>query len=299
MSDFETYFHTWRDRCRDLDGLDKLFVVGCAKSGTTWLENLLQGHPEVHIRGEGRYFWSLAQNMHQAFAAFNNSLPATGPANPAWWSEDEFACMVRLAIEAELTRSIESSPAKPDLKVVGDKTPMHTLAVDKLHALFPTAKFIHIIRDPRDATISQWFFWAKDHDPRPFEAFVEYSITEVWPMNVASARNAGKPLGDLYTEVRYEDLLANTADEMRRLAGFLGVDTANDAIGACLNNGDFSSRANGRKRGTDGGEGSLYRKGVAGDWANHIPPDLAQRCCAKVGTLMRSLGYNPNQTVAA
>ena len=293
-SDFELDYRAWRDRCDQVTNLSKLFVIGCAKSGTTWLEKLLDGHPELHVKGEGRYFWSLAQNLQQAFANFNQSLPAQGDDHLPYWPSTDFSYILRATIEASLARSLTKSPPNPRLKIIGDKTPMHTLAVAPLHQLFPKAKFIHIIRDPRDATISQWLFWAKDNDPRPFAEFVEYSITKVWPLNVESARKAGEALGDLYTEVRYEDLLANTPGELTRLTNFLGVDTSTDSINSCLANGNFKANAGGREQGSDTGTGQLFRKGIAGDWKNHIPEELATKCCLQIKDLMESCNYDPN-----
>jgi len=297
MPDFDALYGRWSERREAIGRFDRLFVVGCAKSGTTWLENLLHGHPEIHLRGEGRYFWSLGQQMQQVFRGFNASLPGADAADPARWPDDEFACLMRCVIEAQLARAVASGPAKARLRIVGDKTPMHTLAVGALHQLYPRAKFVHIIRDPRDATISQWLFWAKENDPRPFEEFVEYSITKVWPLNVESARRAGRGLGALYAEVRYEDLLEGCEGEVRRLLRFLGVSEADNDVAACLANGRFGKHAGGRRRGADGGEGHLYRKGVAGDWRNHIPAPLAERCCEQVAPLMRSCGYEPAAAV--
>ena len=37
-------------------GLPVFFVVGHQKSGTTWLMRMLDSHPEILCRGEGRFF---------------------------------------------------------------------------------------------------------------------------------------------------------------------------------------------------------------------------------------------------
>ncbi|MEM9660860.1 MAG: sulfotransferase [Planctomycetota bacterium] len=288
---FDAVYRSWRDRTDAISSLDIVFAVGCAKSGTTWLEKLLDGHPEMCVKGEGRHFWSLAQHLQKAFEAFNTSLPAQGERYLPWWSQPEFACVLRATIESTLARYIASEPPNPKLKIVGDKTPMHTLAVEPLAGLFPRAKFIHIIRDPRDATISQWLFWAKDNDPRPFEEFVEYSITQVWPLNVQTARTAGQKLAGRFAEVRYEDLIAEPEAQVTRLLEFLAVDASPEAVRTCLTGGSFKTLAEGRDRGSDTGTGHLFRKGVAGDWVNHIPPEFAERCCRKIEPLMRSCGY--------
>ena len=97
--------------------------------------------------------------------SINHSPPRRRP--PPLLAKHRFLIHLRATIEASLARSLSQSPPNPRLKIIGDKTPMHTLAVAPLHQLFPKAKFIHIIRDPRDATISQWLFWGQRQRPTP------------------------------------------------------------------------------------------------------------------------------------
>ena len=293
MTDFEQTYADWRQRRDQLDGLQKLFVVGCAKSGTTWLENMLQGHDQIVIRGEGRFFWQLAPVLAQGFKAFNDALPY-GPSHVARLRDIDFQLLLRSLIDSQLARYIAESEPKPDLRVVGDKTPMHSISMPQLHYLYPGAKFIHIIRDPRDMTISQWIFWAKDNDPRPLEEFVRYSITKVWPLNVASARTVGRQLGDQYAEVRYEDLHTDEPGEVRRLLRFLGVDAGEAAVERCSAAGRFERHSGGRRRGVaNNAPDNMYRRGVVGDWRNHLPVDLVEDCCAAVAPLMTQCGYEP------
>ena len=46
---------TTLQRIDDLLGKQVFFIVGCQKSGTTWVERLLNGHPDVRCHGEA-YF---------------------------------------------------------------------------------------------------------------------------------------------------------------------------------------------------------------------------------------------------
>ena len=52
-----------------LESVERVFVVGCGKSGTTWMQNLLNGHPHIAMSGEvcaldsrsGERLWSFGQ----------------------------------------------------------------------------------------------------------------------------------------------------------------------------------------------------------------------------------------------
>lgn len=275
-----------------IDDLRKVFVVGCAKSGTTWLMNVLNGHDEIVLSGEGRAFWQLAPSFAAAIRNFNQGLsPAS--ARVAAIRDDDFAAIMRTVIDRQLRRYVLSSPPKPRLCVVGDKTPMHTLAIPQIHQLYPDAQFIHIVRDPRDATISQWIFWARDNEKRSFEEFVHYSITHVWPLNVTAALEGVATARPRYAEVRYEDLHARPEVETRRLLELLDVDASDAAVAQCIDAGSFVRQSGGRQRGEEPMERSLYRSGTVGDWRAHIPPDLARQCCAEIADLMRRYGYDP------
>jgi glycosyltransferase involved in cell wall biosynthesis len=141
------------------------FVVGRAKSGTTWLMRTLDAHPEITCRGEGRFF------------GHDYLLPgpetATIPARPlagalaadgalrSWlersvWARDrdpdeQLAELTRIAIDHFLTQTVRET-GKP---IVGDKTPfLNAETVREIARIHPTAKVVQMIRDGRDVAIS-------------------------------------------------------------------------------------------------------------------------------------------------
>jgi hypothetical protein len=65
--------------------------------------------------------------------------------------------------------------------------------------------------------------------------------------------------------------------------------TGEELLGAVYMN-RFEARARGRARGQEDA-GSHYRKGVAGDWANHFTPALTEAFTARYGDLLIRLGY--------
>jgi hypothetical protein len=293
-ADFPSAYNQWLSGLEQVRRLEKLFIVGCGRSGTTWLMNTLNGHDEIVVSGEGRFFYQLEPLLIQAFAAFNKAQPDLDNTHEATLLRDADVWLIlRTIIDSQLARYIAANRVKPRLKIVGDKTPIHTLAMAKLAALYPQARFIQIIRDPRDMATSQWVRFAKNHDARGVEVYTETQITTTWVTHVQAARQAGALLGNArYAEVRYEDLQENESAELGRLLRFLGVDDSAAQIALCSEAGSFKKHAGGRKRGEELA-GAFYRKGVVGDWVNHLPADVVLRSCRKIASLMRSCGYDP------
>jgi len=77
---------------------------------------------------------------------------------------------------------------------------------------------------------------------------------------------------------------------LQKCLTFLGVDASDASIRACSQAGSFELLSGGRKRGQVDPD-SFFRKGIVGDWINHIEPELAQRCCGRVGDSMARFGY--------
>ena len=149
------------------DGVPVFFVVGLAKSGTTWLMKILDAHPEVLCKGEGRFFGeeyrrevlAQTQTKQQPSSLYNALL---GSEYLRLWidrsvwtregeTDEQIRDLVRLATNYFLTTEL----SKSGKKVVGDKTPLlGPKFVEEIHEIYPEAKVIHIIRDGRDQAVS-------------------------------------------------------------------------------------------------------------------------------------------------
>jgi hypothetical protein len=100
-------------------------------------------------------------------------------------------------------------------------------------------------------------------------------------------------LGSDYTEVRYEDLLVRPNEEVKRLLGFLGVDTDERLVEHCVSSASFERLSRGRRRGQED-PSSFYRKGVAGDWKYLFDEHDKQIYKEEAGELLIKLGYEKN-----
>jgi hypothetical protein len=149
------------------DGVPVFFVVGLAKSGTTWLMKTFDAHPEVLCKGEGRFFGeeyrrevlTRTQTKQQPSSLYNALLGSEylrlWIERSVWTREGEtdeqIRDLVRLATDYFLTTEL----SKSGKKVVGDKTPLlGPKFVEEIHEIYPEAKVIHIIRDGRDQAVS-------------------------------------------------------------------------------------------------------------------------------------------------
>ena len=201
-------------------------IVGAPRSGTTLLRMMLDSHPELAIPPEtgflalGRRFAGNGDSLRQAFFAALTQHP---PEAPAW---GDFG-ISRESFQDALSRIEPFSPsegfrafyrlyaashAKPRY---GDKTPLYCLHLDVIADVLPEARFVHLIRDGRDVALSvreTWFAPGRDIE----------TLAGRWRECVEAARSNGRRVRH-YLEVRYEELVEDTADVLARVCDFLAL----------------------------------------------------------------------------
>jgi LPS sulfotransferase NodH len=226
---------------------EKFFIFGHARSGTTLLMRLIRLHPEVHGNYQAHFF------TRQPLL---KSLVDT-PEAEEWlkrksnrWNQGRDLSPLVLRTAADFI--MEREAAREGKRIVGDKSPSSTIhgqAVRDMHAVYPDAKLIYIVRDGRDVLISERFRnlveeskFLKVEDKQIVEElrrdqtqfingrrslFTESVIRRVaagWVRNLQEIDEEGHRLfGEKYCSLRYEDLLAHPFDEMQKLWTLLGV----------------------------------------------------------------------------
>jgi len=143
------------------------FVTGLGKSGTRWLTKILDSHPEILCKGEGRFFsagWHRADLGPENDRALASSLYYALEHSDhlrLWiersvWSrnddpDEHLKALMRLATDYFLTSQLSET----DKILVGDKSPLQDEEfMREVSEVYPVAKVIHIIRDGRDRTVS-------------------------------------------------------------------------------------------------------------------------------------------------
>lgn len=207
-----------------------LFIVGMPRSGTKLLREILNAHPHVSIlRYETEFlpYWTVNWNkfgdlsdrtQFQKFYKSCQRLPFftylrdTGHAiNVNEWYDrcDGFspaAVFDGMAhVHLELPKGTQT--------IWGDKSPSYLCHIRLLRELYPSSKFIHIVRDVRDYCLSINKAWGKNM----------LRAAQRWSDDVSLAKSVGKTLSKSYLEIRYEDLLANPSIVVNAICEFLSI----------------------------------------------------------------------------
>ena len=134
---------------------EKFFILGHARSGTTLLMRLARLHPEVHCNYQAHFFTR---------RPLLKSLVDT-PEAEEWltrksnrWNHGRDLSPLVLRAAADVI--MERDAAREGARIVGDKSPssvIHGQAVRDLHAVYPDARIVYIVRDGRDVIISERF----------------------------------------------------------------------------------------------------------------------------------------------
>ncbi|MFW6028432.1 MAG: sulfotransferase family protein, partial [bacterium] len=224
-----------------------LFVLGVPKSGTTWLQRLLDAHGEIRCTGEGAFHAYLTA-MLKAARQYNKHLAARNDI----FREDAFAPMdddeiAQLARSFVIQRIRKAMTSPPDARVrwVGNKDPDHGVNIASMIRLFPRAAFIHIVRDGRDHMISLRRHMQRHHPDYQPERFADLATmarerAPQWANYIRTVRKHAAAAGVLYHELRYEDLLDHPETTTRKLLAALAVDASAESVRACLAATEFT-----------------------------------------------------------
>ncbi len=206
-------------------------------------------------------------------------------------------CVSDFIMERDARRAGKAFPGC----IVGDKSPNSLLdgqAVEKLVRVYPDARLVFIVRDGRDAALShrfQAFIDRPQHlnredlriredfiqDPSPFlsgrrSVFTEKALTlaaEGWVHNlVETNQTAKKLLEGQYLSLRYEDLLSQPWEQMRRLWSFLEADTSLPDLQAALETEMNSNPDADWQQQKAGDIAAALQKGKRGTWQELFTP---------------------------
>ncbi len=206
-----------------------IFIVGAARSGTTLLRFMLCGHPRIYIPPQSdfipRLFHSRPRDpmtRRQAIRAVS-VIFSSRPFIKDWRAERPDAAafvdsLPDLRPGTLLDTLYGQYARRHEAERWGDKTPTYTGYMDLIAEIFPTAQFIHIIRDGRDVALSTIQAYRKDI------FYVDmYFAARSWKERVQKALASATRLGpDRYYELRYEQLTANPEARLREICEFLG-----------------------------------------------------------------------------
>jgi hypothetical protein len=200
-------------------------VLGVSRSGTTLLKAMLDAHSQLAIPSES-YFLPQLWDRHGARPerdAFVEDLTRLERVRD--WGVDPEDVRARLPERPTFAEAVQSifqlyaeSRRKPRF---GENTPLYMQHLDVLERAFPGARYVHIVRDGRDAAFS---LLAMTRRPR-FNLSRPRGVGDfacAWRREVRAAQRFGR--SHPYFELRYEDLVAEPESRLREVCAFLELE---------------------------------------------------------------------------
>jgi len=203
-----------------------IFIVGCPRSGTTLLQQILSAHEAIAVAPETHFirrFWLPREKYGDLENETNYrqliddivaipEFPDMGLDREAFRDrarsiEKNYASVFKLLLQ--------EFALKHGAKIVGEKTPNHLLYMPILQQFFPEARFIHIIRDPR-GVVNSW-------RTVPWSNGTLAQDARVWRRYLVSARHFPPAAKSLFT-LHYEQLVGEPETCLLSVCQFIGID---------------------------------------------------------------------------
>ncbi|MEL6654428.1 MAG: sulfotransferase, partial [Bacteroidota bacterium] len=235
-----------------------IFVVGNSRSGTSLMMRLLSRSPKVHFLNELHFFeklWSVADakrpiDRDEALELASRLLFIDRYNVLKRWEPSEFEEEARVLVD-----SLDNSPLhrqdiyagvlrsrthKAGKQIPGEKTPQNLYYLQEILGLFPDAKVINMVRDPRAVLLSQKRKWRrkydvdsyiKDHRKEVWRLKMNYhpiTISKLWVSAIKAAQQFdGHPQ---VKSIRFEDVTSRPEASMREICEFVGIEYADSML---------------------------------------------------------------------
>ena len=231
-----------------------VFLVAARRSGTTLFRLMLNGHPEVTWqRG-----W---EQVADAIDHLTGS--ASEPSTIRLEEFPEFTAASTNELKTRLEGNVEQLLRDDSKRVFGATVHVGFTAMQKL---WPNAKYVHLIRDPRDIAISHMKLgWAGHY----------YFAADAWVEAEHDWDKLSRTLtDDQFIELKYEDLVAEPESELRRVCEFLEIEYSENLF-------DYINTS----------KYSYPKKELAYRWRTQLTPEQAQQVESRHRDLISSRGY--------
>ena len=269
---------------------DKPFylIVGSFKSGTTWLQKLLNAHPAICSQGEAWFFDNLLAYINMALEKYSSEkMPALHQLKPE---------QINNIFKTSMFEYISNWPGIERAQCIVEKTPNNSFKLPLIKEILPQVKVIHIARDGRDVVTSSWFHQFRDKPDwflqyeNDFNGFVKYWTEEIWMKANRKCLDFKAEYPQDYLSIKYEDLIESPHTALTNLITSMGIDSDDTSVEQCLEAASFEKMSKGRKSGEED-KNSFFRKGIAGDWQNHFQENDLQTFNKIAARMMSRLGY--------
>lgn len=209
-----------------MTGPSPFFVVGAPRSGTTMLRLALNAHPELAVPAETRYFARFVERHRGAPDGWRRAVESflayceqrMEPPIELADVRERLLALPRPDYRALLQAPLARWAAQEGKSHWGEKTPLHIFHAAELVEMFPGARFVLLVRDPRAVASSLACFKRTRCDPM----LGAILWRDVMTRGVATLE-CHVPASQRLT-LRYEDLVARPRAALTAICAFLGHD---------------------------------------------------------------------------
>ncbi len=226
------------------------FIVGSGRSGNTLLRACLMRSPSIYIPPETYVLGTIINDFSVTkILPWNQCLQlifSQFSTHPEYYTighsfKSAYSKLLTLPPhERSLARILDvlyrdwaEQDGRAQSSIWGDKTPSNTSHVEELRSVFPRAKFIHMLRDGRDVTLS----YVQSGLRKDYKTASWMWQSALESMALFTYNYPGQVLN-----VRYEELLANPERVLREVTSFIGVEFTPEMLaqGQTQNLGDVN-----------------------------------------------------------
>ena len=194
-----------------------IFVGGAPRSGTTLVQNMLDCHPDI---------WGGPEFLHLPDIATlrGKLIDSVGRGwIDAYVSAERVDELMRGLVEALMLPAAD----RAGRRLLSEKSPQNVLAFSALLELFPGARFVHVVRDPRAVVASLLQVGVRAKEKGVKSAAYTYACSAATAytrkcLEAGFAATRGAP-GRIHTMV-YEQLVQDPDKTSRALCAYLGLE---------------------------------------------------------------------------
>jgi Sulfotransferase family len=289
------------------------FAAGQAKSGTTLLIALLDGHPQLLVLPEETAYFPTALNKYEKFGRraqvdylIKEALSRVLFGGPPEWEKTDYShfptARFRERFEAA---AFDPNNADKDLLVLlmatyaetlgipldsivrwVEKTPANRRFIPQILARFPQTKFLITMRDPR-AILAAQIALEKTRKTREFSVY--YCVSHWLQAAHLALRAKRKEISGIV--IRYEDLVADPAAPMQQVCDFLEISFDRDVVLIPTKAGKFWAGNSATER-----EFTQVSAERAASWENELSVDEIGWVEWHCRELMAHFEYNPRSS---
>lgn len=297
----------------------KLFIAGCARSGTTWVLSIFANHPSVatipesesrvyneilepflikKMKGDRGWVYILGRYdkefyLQKRVQARNDKFGDNYVKLPAWVNREQLVCFINETKKSQDLDDIEKAElvinkifdnffSKRKKRILVEKTPRHLIYANRILNRYSEAKFIEVVRDGRDVCVSF------ERLGRTQKWCPKKRSEQIWIWKKFIEKGINLKKCAKYKKrilmVKYEDLKKSPNKEIKKMFRFAGIKNSDELVKLIAIKTSFKNLKN-------TGNGSYYGKGNVGDWKTVFSKKDIKLFNNKAGSLLKKLGY--------